>query len=76
MCRLIPHFYGFLTEKSFYGMIMFVIQGDLQDQKVNFNFQFLKILFLTSSNINKHHDLFLCFNDTFKIKKKNSKVKM
>ena len=51
---VIPHLYGLFTGKSFYG-IMFVIQGNLNDQLVNFKFQFLKILFLTSSNINKHH---------------------
>ena len=55
MCRIIPHFHGILPANSCYG-VMFVIQSDLQGQWVNFKFNFLKILFLTNTNVNKHHD--------------------
>ena len=38
---VIPNFHGISTDKSIYG-IMFVIQGDLQGQKVNSKVKFLK----------------------------------
>ena len=55
---VIPHFYRILTFKCFYG-IMYVIQGDLQGQKVNFKLKFLKILIVTDAKINKHHNLII-----------------
>ena len=39
---MIPPFHGILDGRSFYG-IMFVIQGDLRDQKVNLKVKCLKI---------------------------------
>ena len=38
---------------------MYVIQGDLQGQKVNFKLKFLKILIVTDAKINKHHNLII-----------------
>ena len=38
---------------------MSVIQGDLQGQRVNFNVKFLKIICVTNTNINKHHNLII-----------------
>ena len=46
---VIPHFHGILHGKSIYG-IMFVIQGDLQDQEVNLKKLKKK---LTSTNCSK-----------------------
>ena len=49
---VIPHFHVILTGKSFHG-IMFVIEGDLQGQKVNFKVKYhscgykVNYLFLT-----------------------------
>ena len=56
---VIPHFYGISTGKSIYGT-MFVIQGDLQGQKVNSKVKFLKILFLINTNSSKCNTYFLC----------------
>ena len=39
---MIPHFRGILTGRSFYG-IMFVIQDDFRDQKVNLKVKCLNI---------------------------------
>ena len=39
---VIPHFHGILTGRSFYGT-MFVIQGDLRNQKVNLKVKFPNI---------------------------------
>ena len=47
MCNSLPHFHGILTGRSFYG-IMFVIQGDLRDQKVNLKVKCLNIYFYKS----------------------------
>ena len=41
---VIPNFHGILTEKSIYG-IMFVVQGGLQGQKVNFKSFFTNTIF-------------------------------
>ena len=57
---VIPHFHGILTGKSFY-CIMFVIQGDLYGQRVNFKAKILKIIFFNKSNIKKRHMLYLVF---------------
>ena len=63
---MIPHFHGILTGKFIYG-IMFVIQGNLQGQKVNLMVKFLKILFLTNTNSSK---------SDFQYEKENSKIKI
>ena len=55
---VIPPFHGISTCKSFYG-IMSVFQGDLRGQRVNFKVKFLKIIFATNTNINKHHNLII-----------------
>ena len=47
---VIPHLHVILTGKSFY-VIMFVIQGDFQGQRVNFKVKFIKIFFSTNTNI-------------------------
>ena len=39
---VIPHFHGILTDRSFDG-IMFVIQGELRDQKINLKVKCLNI---------------------------------
>ena len=45
---VLPHFHGILTGNSIF-FIVFVIQGDLQGQKVN-----LKVKFLKNVIFNKH----------------------
>ena len=52
------HFHGILTYSLFNG-IMYVIQGDLRGQRVNFEVKFLKIIFVTNTNINKHHNIII-----------------
>ena len=63
---MIPHFHGILTGKFIYGF-MFVIQGNLQGQKVNLMVKFLNILFLTNTNSSK---------SDFQYEKENSKIKI
>ena len=55
----IPNFQGISTGRLIYSF-MFVIQGDLQGQKVNSKGQFLKILFLLNKNSSKCYTYFLC----------------
>ena len=45
---VILNFHGISTEKYLYG-IMFVVQGGLQGQKVNF-----KVIFFTNTIFNKY----------------------
>ena len=52
---VIPNFHGISTEKSIYG-IMFVMHGDLQDQKVNFKVK--KTLFSINKNSSKCNTYF------------------
>ena len=54
---VISNFHGISTEKSIYG-IMFVIQGDLQGQKVNSKLKFSKILFSIKTSSSKCNTYF------------------
>ena len=56
---VILNFHGISTEKYLYG-IMFVVQGGLQGQKVNFKVIFLQILFSINTNSSKCNTYFLC----------------
>ena len=49
---VILYVHRILSRKSIYGIVI-VIQGDLHGQKVNLKVKFLKILFLTTTNIRK-----------------------
>ena len=56
---VIPNFDRISTGKSIYGII-FVIQSDLQDQKVNFKVKFFKNIIFNKYKNSKNNTSFWC----------------